>query len=223
MSLTYSHPWRGLTLGGELLGGRDVFGDSFTRISGFVRLGGGGRGDAAGADDSEEEDSGESSWARGTELFVDAGVEVNQVKVDPGPPNPMSTSPTGYGPHFGVGARRAVSANNDLGVRLEFDNVDGHALIGARALDWRYRFTDHFALGLFGGVDRYDLVTPAYSLYFGAGAAWRNILPKWDLGFDVRYGQNIARDKVLPTDLSANRPDTFYKIASGVLYIERHF
>jgi len=28
---------------------------------------------------------------------------------------------------------------------------------------------------------------------------------------------------VLPTDVTANRPDTFYKITSGVLYLSRHF
>jgi hypothetical protein len=55
---------------------------------------------------------------------------------------------------------------------------------------------------------------------------WRNFLPAlrgWDLGFDFRYGQNIARDRVLPSDAPGPRPETFYKIASGVLYISRHF
>jgi hypothetical protein len=226
MSLTYSHPWRGLTVGGEALAGRDVFGDSFTRLSGFVRYGGPAHGGDADAYASDEDDSGVNPWARGAELFVDAGVEVNQVRTDPGPPNPITTSSVGFGPHFGLGARRAVSTHNDLGVRLEFDEVQGHALVGARAIDWRYRFTDSFALGAFGGVDRYNLATPAYSIYAGCGATWRSFLPalpNWDLGLDFRYGQNIARDKVLPTDLSANRPDTFYKIPSGVLYLSRHF
>ena len=79
------------------------------------------------------------------------------------------------------------------------------------------------ALGLFAGVDRYDLATPAYSMYAGLGVQWRNVIPKWDLGFDFRYGQNIARDNVLPGDPSTSRPDSFYKIASGVLYISRTF
>jgi len=49
-----------------------------------------------------------------------------------------------------VGARRAVSESNDLGVRLEADDrVDGHLLLGARIVDWRHRFTDHFAMALF--------------------------------------------------------------------------
>lgn len=224
VSLSYSRPWNGLTLGAQATAGRDVDGDSFTRLAAFVRYGG----DAHSHDDGTtgEEDGDAGPGHQGAEWFVDAGVNASQVRTDPGPPNPINTSSVGFGPHFGLGARRAVSANNDLGVRLELDQVDGHSLIGVRPIDYRHRYGDAFALSLFGGVDRYDVATPAYSVYFGVGAQWRNVLPglpNCDLGLDLRYGQNIARDKVLPTDVSANRPDTFYKIASGVLYISRHF
>ncbi|MGA2342065.1 MAG: hypothetical protein ABSG29_02655, partial [Steroidobacteraceae bacterium] len=130
-------------------------------------------------------------------------------------------------PHFAVGARRAVSENNDLGVRVELDEVAAHALYGFRALDYRYRFADSFAAGLFVGVDRYQLATPAYSMYGGVGVEWRNFLrswlPHWDLGLDYRYAQNVARDHVLPTDPQGSRPDSFYKIESAVLYLSRHF
>ncbi len=225
-SLTYSHPWNGVTVGAQATVGRDVYGDSFTRFAAFVRYGGDAR---SRGDDSppDDEDSAEAqSNTHGAECFVDAGVNAHQVRTDPGPPNPITTSRVGFGPHFGLGARRAVSVNNDLGVRLELDQVDGHSLIGVRPIDYRHRYGDAFALGVFAGVDRYDLATPAYSVYGGIGAQWRDFLPglrNWDLGLDLRYGQNIARDKVLPTDVSADRPDTFYKIASGVLYISRHF
>ena len=96
-------------------------------------------------------------------------------------------------------------------------------LLGARAIDYRHRYGDNFALSWFAGVDRYNLATPAYSLYAGMGAQWRNILPKWDLGLDFRYGQNIARNHVLPTDVQGVRPDSFYKIESVVGYISRRF
>ena len=203
--------------------GRDVDGDSFTRFAAFVRYGGEARSrdDDAGYGAADEEQQSDATDRRGAEWFVDTGVNVNQVRTDLGPPNPVTKSPVGVGAHFGLGARRAVSQNNDLGVRLELDGVQGHSLIGVRAIDYRYRLTERFALGLFAGVDRYGLDTPAYSLYGGVGAQWRNVLPAWDIGVDFRYGQNIARDKVLPTDPAANRPDSFYKIASGVLYISR--
>jgi hypothetical protein len=223
LSVSYSRPWNGMTVGGEALAGRDVDGRSFTRLDAFVRYGGEARGGEAlaGEDDADEAPSGQIA-----EWFVDAGVNANQVRTDPDGALPVTTSALAFGPHFGIGARRAVSTNNDLGVRLELDEVDSHSLIGVRAIDYRHRFGDSFALGLFAGVDRYDLATPAYSIYGGLGVQWRNFsgaLPGWDLGFDFRYGQNIARDHVLPSDPSGPRPESFYKIASGVLYLSRNF
>jgi hypothetical protein len=49
------------------------------------------------------------------------------------------------------------------------------------------------------------------------------VLPKWDIGMDFRYAQNIARDRVLPTDINGERPDTFYKVQSLIGYISRRF
>lgn len=228
VSLSYSHSLGNATVGGEALAGRDIDGRSFTRLQAFVRYGGEMRsGEEYAAPDSADSDSdGGDSPNRGAECFVDAGVNASQVRTDLDGALPTTTSAVAFGPHFGLGARRAVSAHSDLGVRLELDQVDGHSLVGVRALDYRHRFGDTFALGLFVGVDRYDLATPAYSLYGGVGAQWRNLfeaLRGWSLGVDFRYGQNIARDHVLPGDPSGPRPDSFYKISSGVLYLSRAF
>jgi hypothetical protein len=220
-TLRYSRPWDELTVGGEVLAGSDVFGKSFVRLSGFVRYGGERR--SRSYDDSDDEAADSPDEHRG-ELFVDAGANVNQVRIDLQKGLPVTKSSTAVGPHIGVGARRAVSQNNDLGVRVEYDgDVDGHGLIGFRALDYRHRFGDTFALGLFGGVARYDLATPAYSIYAGLGGQWRNVLPKWDLGLDFRYAQNVARDHVLASDPTGERPESFYKIETATLYISRRF
>ena len=220
-TVRYSRPWKDLTIGGEVLGGRDVDGKSFSRLSGFVRYGGDER---TRDDDSLNEDSyGGGPDAHGAEVFVDAGMNVNQVRASLQPTIPATTSKWGFDPHIGVGARRAVSANNDLGVRVEADQVDGHSLLGVRAIDYRYRFSQHFALGLFAGVARYNLATPAYSQYAGLGALWRNVLPKWDVGIDFRYAQNVARDHLLASDPRGPRPDSFYKIETGLLYLSRRF
>jgi hypothetical protein len=210
-----------MTLGGEVEAGRDVFGKPFSRISGFVRYGG----DARTRDDDSPDEETESVGliGNGIELFVDAGMNANKVRTDRNKLLPLTTSAMGYDPHLGFGARRAVTENNDLGVRVELDEVDGHDLLGVRALDYRYRWSEHFALGAFLGVDRYDVATPAYSLYYGAGVQWRNIFPKWDLGADFRHAQNVARDRVLATDVQGGRPDTFYKINSETLYLTRRF
>jgi len=221
VTVSYSRPWKGLTVGGELVGGRDIFGQSFSRLSGFVRYGG----DEHTRDDGSLDESSYSGGPdeHGAERFVDVGMNINRVRADVEPGLPITTSKIGFDPHFGLGARRAVSAHNDLGVRVEVDEVDGHSLIGVRAIDYRYRFSNHFALGAFAGAARYNLATPAYSVYFGAGAQWRNILPKWDLSIDVRHAQNLARDHKLASDPQGVRPESFYKIETGLLYLSRRF
>ena len=220
-TVRYSRPWKGVTVGGELFGGRDIFGKSFSRLSGFVRYGGD---EHTRDDDSLDEDDYQGGpEQRGAERFVEAGINANRVTADVEPGIPITKSNLRVDPHFGLGARRAVTANNDLGVRLELDQVDGHSLIGVRALDYRYRFSDSVALGVFFGAARYNLATPAYSLYYGVGALWRNVLPKWDLGLDLRHAQNLARDHVLASDPQGVRPDSFYKIDTALLYLSRRF
>jgi hypothetical protein len=221
VTVRYSRPWKDLTVGGEILAGRDVFGASFSRISGFVRYGGDEHTRDEGSLDEDSYSGGPQE--RGAERFVDVGMNINRVRTDVQKGIPITTSNLDVGPHIGLGVRRAVSANNDLGVRVEFDQVDGHSLIGVRALDYRYRISDKFALGLFAGAARYDVATPAYGIYFGLGALWRNILPKWDLGIDLRHTQNAARDHILASDPQGMRPDSFYKIETGLLYLSRRF
>ncbi len=221
-AVRYSRPWNGLTVGGEAMEGRDVFGKSFTRLSGFVRYGGDTR-----TRDADEYDDGDEQATpgapKGTEVFVDAGGNANRVKADLQKGLPSTTTNTQFGPHFALGARRAVSEHNDLGVRAEIDEVDKHSLIQFRALDYRYRFDGPLALGVFAGVARYNLETPATSLYAGLGLQWRNVLPGWDIDSDFRYGQNLARDHVLASDPQGERPESFYKIESVTFYISRHF
>jgi Capsule assembly protein Wzi len=221
-SVRYSRPWNGLTVGGEAFGGRDVFGKSFGRLSAFVRYGGDKRTRDEGGDD--EEDAAASNDApRGTELFIDAGANANRVRIDREQGLPITTTALQVGPHFGVGARRAVSDSNDLGVRVEVDQIDHHLLIGLRPVDYRHRFDGPFAVNIFAGVARYNVETPATSLYGGVGGQWRNVLPGWDLNLDFRFAQNVQRDHVLASDVQGPRPDTFYKIEIATLYVSRHF
>ncbi|HWG67856.1 MAG TPA: capsule assembly Wzi family protein [Steroidobacteraceae bacterium] len=217
----YSRPWKGLTVGGQAFGGRDVDGKTFTRLSAFVRYGG----DSRTRDDGElDEDSyAGAPAARGAERFVDLGLNLSQVRADIDPSIPSTSGKWAVNPHVALGARRAVTAHNDLGVRVELDEVDGHALVGVRALDYRYRFSDTIAAGLFMGAARYDLATPAYSVYYGVGAQWRNIVPKWDLGLELRHAQNLARDHMLASDPQGVRPESFYKIESALLFLSRRF
>ena len=134
-----------------------------------------------------------------------------------------STDPRKEGYHFAVGARRAVSEHNDLGTRVELDDIQGHSLVGVRLIDYRYRFNGPIALDAFLGAARYALGTPAYGFYYGVGAQWRNILPGWDAGVDLRYDDTIARDHLLPSDPQGPRPDSFYYVLGAVFSISYHF
>ncbi len=228
VSVRYTRPWKGLTLGGEAEGGHDVFGKNFTRLSGFVRYGGDARtrdeiDTDTDTDTGDENAAGADAPPQGTEWFVDVGANVNRVVSENAPVPPIISNPE-LGPHFAIGGRRAVSEHNDLGARVEYDGgVDGKFLIGFRALDWRYRFDNPFALGLFAGAARYNTITPATSLYAGLGLQWRDLWPHWDIDLDGRYGDNLARDHVLASDVQGSRPETFYRIRSLTLYLSRHF
>ena len=212
VALRYSRALYGFTVGGEVLAGRDTFGESYSRIAGFVRFG-------------DEWSGGVGDWSedvarpRGAELFVDAGINFGElaVRLDG---SPAETESLGVAPHFAIGARRAVSERSDLGVRAEFDDIDGDMMFSVRALDYRYRFRNPLALSVFMGASRLDLATPAYGYYYGAGVQWRNLFRNVDLGLDLRYGDKIARDKLLPGDPpSTKRPDSFYDLTGATLSV----
>lgn len=219
-TLGYSRPWKGMIVGGEVDYGQDVFGASFTRVAGFIRYDDlrSGLGSALA---SEFGDSG--SPGKAGEIFVDAGVHRYQVTVDPENSANKFTESQKTGYHFAIGARRAVSEHNDLGTRVELEDVDGHDLVGVRLVDYRYRFRGPLALNAFLGAARYALGTPAYGFYYGLGVQWRNVLPGWDAGIDVRYDDTIARDHLLAGDPQGPRPDSFYYVLGAIFSISYHF
>jgi Capsule assembly protein Wzi len=220
-SLSYSYPWRDYVVGGEVDEGRDVFGRSYTRLAAFLRYGDAlhGSGSSEGAGD----DALGLQRPEGAELFVDAGANRSRIAISPNGVIP-SYAITKEGPHVGFGARRAVSEHQDLGVRIEADELDHRAFYNFRLLDYRWRFNNPLALDIFGGAARYNLVKPAYGFTFGAGAQWRNLLPGWDLGVDYLYGVKVARLRTLPNDIQGGtRPDAFYDISRVTLYISRKF
>jgi hypothetical protein len=218
-SMSYSRTLLGYTVGAEITAGRDTFGDNYSRFAGFVRFGqewssGGRTGDW------------ESGIERphGAELFMDAGVAASEVTIRIGDGSPKRTTSMELTPHIGIGARRSVTSRSDLGVRLEVDRIEEEMLLAVRALDYRYRTRGPLAFSLFLGAARYDLATPAYGYYLGGGVQWRNILPGFDLGLDLRYADKVARDKLLPTDPGSElRPDSFYDISSGTLSLSYRF
>ncbi|HVW69587.1 MAG TPA: capsule assembly Wzi family protein [Steroidobacteraceae bacterium] len=219
-SVSYSRPWREYVVGTEIDAGRDVFGGRYSRFAAFMRYGdalhaGGG---SAAADDALGERRSDHA-----ELFVDAGVAFSRVQISLNGVAPVEQTSFKAEPHIGFGARREASAHQDLGFRVEADDIDGRPLYTFRALDYRYRFDNPLALSLFGGAARYNLTTPAYGFVFGAGVQWRNLLPGWDLGLDYLYGIKVARLREPNDTSSGTRPDSFYNIDRVTLYLSRKF
>ena len=220
ITLGYSRPWRGIIVGGEFDSGTDVFGRSFGRVTGFVRY-----------DDANAQlnatllsaEEGAPVAETDSQIFIDAGANELRITTDLTELTPKTTGAFATGAHLAVGARRAVSEHNDLGARVDLDEVGGHSLIGVRLIDYRWRFHNPLALTGFLGAARYSLATPAYGIYFGLGLQWRNVLPHLDAGIEVRYYDNVARDRLLPGEPQTQRPDSFYDIFGGVFSLSYHF
>jgi len=218
-SLMYSYPLKGYILGSQVDYGRDVFGAHYTRVSAFLRYG-----DALHGGEGDEDESAAVARPEGMEMHVDVGAVGSDVLANITSDTPQVKSGIGFGPHLTIGARRAASAHQDLGVALEADGVHGVSLLSARMIDYRYRFDNPLALNLFIGAARYAALTPAYGFYYGAGLQWRNVLPHWDLGIDLRYASRVNRIRSLPGEpQSGYRPDAFYDITLGTLYVSRKF
>jgi hypothetical protein len=218
-TLRYSRPFSDFTVGGEVFAGRDVFGESFSRIGAFISYAGDSSTRASSFDDEDSTTKADAS----AEIFVDAGMNANKVRIDLDGVSPATRTGLNVAPHAAVGARRAVSDRSDVGARLELDDIDGHALVSVRAIDYRYRFASPLALSVFVGAARYALATPAYGIYYGAGLQWRDVLPRWDVGVDVRYAKKVARDHLLPGDPTSVQNDSFYDITSSTLSLTRRF
>lgn len=218
LEAVYSTSWNGFPIDASVQIGRDVFGDSFGRIGAsfdFARSGAFARGGVTDTQGSSD-----------IELFVDAGVQYSRAKEYTFLEN-LWTDTTSLEPgyHVGIGARRRVSTRNDLGVRIELDQVNEHNLMSFRALDWRFRMTERFAFSGAFGVGRYDLDLAAYGYYFNAGLQYRDLLPGWDLTVDYRVYDKISRDKGLASDPESNpgMPRRAIDITGYGLYLSKRW
>jgi hypothetical protein len=127
--------------------------------------------------------------------------------------------------YLGIGARRRVSERSDLGVRLELDQTQGYRLLSIRALDYRFRWHPRVAVSAFLGAGRYDVGLPADGYYYGVGFQYRDIVPDWDLSFDLRHWDKLGRDKTLSTDppSTPDRTRLFFDIDGVTLYLSRRW
>jgi hypothetical protein len=154
------------------------------------------------------------------DLFLEIGVHGTHVEADVATLTRTTTSESGL--HLGAGLRREL-ANGSIGARVELDDIDGNALLAVRALDYRRHLTQRFAVTAFLGAARLDLATPAYGYYLGTGVELKDLWPSWSLGLDLRYGDKIARDNLLPSDPQGGKDDNFYDLSGISLHLSRRF
>ena len=145
------------------------------------------------------------------EVFVDVGVNMSRIESTiANRADTVNRNETGL--HLGLGARRRITERSDLSVRVEIDTLGSDLLLAVRALDYRFHVSSRFAVSGFLGAARLDLATPAYGYYLGAGGQWKDVTPGWDLSLDLRVGDKVARDNLLPTDPQGGSPDNFHDI-----------
>jgi hypothetical protein len=157
----------------------------------------------------------------GAELFLDFGVNDTSVEADIAT-LPATVESDVSGLHLGAGFRREL-AQGSIGARLELDDLDGESLLAVRALDYRRHLSERFALTAFAGAARLDVATPAYGYYLGGGLQVKELWPRWSLGVDLRIGDKLARDNLLPSDPQGGRPDNFYDLKGVSVYVSREF
>jgi hypothetical protein len=154
------------------------------------------------------------------DVFLDFGVQGMHVEADVATFARVTTSASGV--HLGAGVRRELT-NGSIGARVELDDVDGDLLLAVRALDYRRHLTERFAVTAFLGAARLDLATPAFGYYLGTGVELKELWPSWSLAIDLRYGDKIARDNVLPTDPQGGKDDNFYDLSGIAVYLSKRF
>lgn len=154
------------------------------------------------------------------DTFLDFGVHGTHVEADVATFTRVTTSESGV--HLGAGVRREL-ANGSIGARLELDDVDGDLLLAVRAFDYRRHLTERFAVTAFFGAARLDLATPAFGYYLGTGVELKDLRPSLSLVIDVRYGDKIARDNLLPTDPQGGKDDNFYDLSGIAVYLSKRF
>src|SRR5690606_20319797 len=122
------------------------------------------------------------------EMFFDLGAHVTRLTTDV-PDGPI-LSPTRSGAHVGIGVRGTLEAGNDIGIRLEAEKVGSNPYLAFRMLDYRFNLSERLALGFFFGAARLDTGEAAYGWYLGTGVQFKKLLPAWDLGIDLRFGDS---------------------------------
>jgi len=203
MTLEYAQPRDGYTRGLQLDFGRDVYGGGYARLAAFLRLDGGSHESARDYSDGEaDEDIDEDGEHARVERFVDLGVSGGRLGLDYGGFSAAQEAAAPQyrnviSPHLGIGVRKQVSANQDLGVRAELDDFNSRPCWGCGS-----SITAIASLGSWRSVHSSDLramrdrprrrATMKAQGYNGAIYGHTGYI------LDARLFDHLQRDKILP-------------------------
>ena len=156
------------------------------------------------------------------EAFVDIGIHSSQIESKlANRDDTVDVSDSGI--HIGIGARRPLGERGSIGFRLEADSIDSTTLLAVRAVDYSRDVSERVALNAFLGAARLNLATAAYGYYLGFGVRWSQAITGWDLNVDLRFGDKVARDNLLPEDPQGGSPDNFHDVTGVSIYLSRGF
>src|SRR5262245_22568324 len=109
------------------------------------------------------------------EAFIDIGASASDLEATVA--NQDATIDTSSSSlHLGLGVQRRLSGGNDIGVRLELDEVDSELLLALRLVDYRFNVSERLGFDAFFGTARLSLGTPAYGYYFGGGVQLKQLV-----------------------------------------------
>jgi hypothetical protein len=219
ISFNYSTTWQGHSVDAGIYGGRGALQGAYGGISATFDLATVSTLPDVGYTAPQQVDS-------EVEFFVDVGANSSQIYdiVISEQRYRLTKSELGY--HLGLGVRRPISDQSDLGVRIERDIVNRESLWSFRAIDYRYRLNRRVAASAFAGVGRYHVGAAAFGYYWGAGAQWLDLAPGWNISVDWRNYDKLSRNRILdsdPQDTSGILPRMHFDISGVSAYISRRF
>ena len=166
--------------------------------------------------------------AAASEISVHLGLQAYEVTYETDDETIDNTKPTDNGLYGAIAFHNSIgkSGRHWLGAAIDVTELLDDTVIGFRALDYQWRFSERMHTGAFLGAASLDSGLPQNGYYFGAHAGYFILPSKLSARFELQHGEVLARDKLLTDDPGQgpeNRPDTFLSYTSSSLQLAWHF
>lgn len=132
---------------------------------------------------------------------------------------------TGSAGYYGFSLKNKVgkSQKHFIGVGVDFDTILDDQVRGYRAIDYQYALFNNIRIGGFIGAASIDTGFPQNGYYTGFNLSYHLLKQKLGIGYELRIGDGLARDRKsdldTPADTSSPRPDIFLDFQVHSLFI----